>query len=142
VPDDKVKTVLAEIEQRLTKALDIRITPRVVYNPVGPPDLTANVPDENWTQPLSLLVRSARILRESVTDYYFPRRFSGLSFSEEDFRKACNVFGDVIVKSQERNRAEDELRKIDEISCAEKPVRAKCQEVWSLIRGISPEPRR
>ena len=142
VPDDKLKAVLDEVERRLTQALDSRITPRAIYNRIRAPDLTASAPDENWKQPLSLLTRSARILRESLTDPYFPRRFSGLSFSETDFRKACDVFGDVIVKKQEASRAKDELCKIDEIVKGEKPSRDKCQEIWQLVSDAQPVPEK
>src|SRR5271166_2310738 len=93
VPDDKLKIVLNDINLRLTQALNTRITPRAVYNRIGAPDLTVYAPDENWNQPLSILVRSSRILRESLTDPYFTRRFTGMSFLEKDFREACDVFG-------------------------------------------------
>ena len=82
------------------------------------------------------------MLRESLTDPYFPRRFSGLSFSETDFRKACDVFGDVIVKKQEASRAKDELCKIDEIVKGEKPSRDKCQEIWQLVSDAQPVPEK
>jgi len=139
VPDDKLNTILDEVRQRLKQALDTRITPRAVYNRIGAPDLTAQAPDENWNQPLSLLVRSAHILRDSLIDPFFPRRFTGLSFSQEDFRKACDVFGDAIVAKPETNRATDEQRNIDEIVNAEKPSKEKCQQVWRMIRGEQPE---
>ena len=140
VPPDKVKSVLDEIESRLTTALNARITPRAVYNRIGAPDLTRSAPDDNWNQPLSLLVRAAIILRESMTDSYFPRRFSGLSFVETDFRNACNVFGDLIVTGKDTTRAKDELRMIDEINKAEKPAKIKCLEVWSLVTGVKVQP--
>jgi hypothetical protein len=75
------------------------------------------------------------MLRESLTDAYFQRRLSGLSFSVDDFRKACDVFGDVIVAKPDTMRAEGELRKIDEIIDAEKPAKEKCSQIWHLIRG-------
>jgi hypothetical protein len=142
VPDDKLSIILAEVNQRLKQALDTGVTPRAVYNRIGAPDLTAKAPDENWNQPFSLLMRYARILRESLTDSFFPRRFTGLSFSEDDFRKACDAFGDVIVAKQETNRAKDEQRKINELVDAEKPSKEKCQELWRMIRGEQPEPGR
>jgi len=135
VPDDKLKIVLNDINLRLTQALNTRITPRAVYNRIGAPDLTVYAPDENWNQPLSILVRSSRILRESLTDPYFTRRFTGMSFLEKDFREACDVFGDIIVAKREPNRAKEELGKIDEIINAEKSAKVKCLEVWSMIRS-------
>ena len=142
VPDDKFRTVLDEVVQRLRLALDARVTPRAAFNRIAAPDLTAAAPDENWNQPLSLLVRSARILRESLTDRYFPFRFTGLSFSVDDFRKSCDVFGDVIVSKQETNRARTELQKMEEIISAPKPAKEKCQEVWYLVRGGLVGPKR
>ena len=141
VPEDKLKTVLDEVEQRLKQALETRITPRAVYNPIGAPNITATAPDENWNQPLSLLARSARILRESLTDPFFPRRFTNLSFSADDFRKSCDVFEDDIVARQEGNRAKLELNRVDEIINATKPIKEKCQDVWRLIKGEQPDSR-
>lgn len=142
VPNDKLKTVLDEVEQRLKQALDTRITPRAVYNRIGTPDLTTTAPDENWNQPLSLLMRSARILRESLTDPFFPRRFAGLSLSEEEFRKGCDVFGDVIASQQDGNRARTELRNLEEIIESKEPAKERCQKVWRVIKGGQPGPGR
>lgn len=89
-----------------------------------------------------MLVRSARILRESLTDSYFPRRFSGMSFVEMDFRNACNVFGDLIVAAQDTTRAKAELCMIDDIFEAEKHAKAKCKEVWCVITGSKLQPER
>lgn len=135
VPADKLQTVLDDVEDRLTTALNQRITPRAVYNRIGAPDLTAEAPDENWGQPLALLLRAGRVLREMLSDSYFPRRFSGLAFSEEDFRKAMNVFGDGIATKPETGRARDELQKLDAIQGTAHPPKRKCQEVWNIIRG-------
>ncbi len=85
-----------------------------------------------------LLVRAARVLRELLSDPYFPRRFSGLAFSEEDFRKAVDVFGDVIASKPETARAKEELRKIEDIQSSTQPAGQKCQEVWQLIQGRNP----
>lgn len=135
VPDDKLKTVLDEVERRLTQALEARITPRAVYNRIGAPDLTAHAPDENWNQPLALLTRSARMLRESLTDYYFQRRFSGLSFSDAEFRKACDVFDDVIAKKPDNGQAKAELDQIDDFLESELPSKEKCRAIWQMITG-------
>ena len=59
----------------------------------------------------------------------------------DDFRKACNVFGDVIVTSQDANRAKHELSAVEEILDTKKSTKEKCQEVWRLIRGGQPELR-
>lgn len=61
--------------------------------------------------------------------------FSGLAFSEEDFRKAMNVFGDGIAAKPETGRARDELQKLDAIQGTAHPPKRKCQEVWNIIRG-------
>jgi hypothetical protein len=134
VPSDKLQTVLDDVEERLTTALNQRITPRAVYNRIGAPDLTAGAPDENWGQPLALLLRAGRVLREMLTDSYFPRRFSGLAFSDEDFRRAMNVFGDGIATKPETAQARDDLQRMDEIQESDQPTKQKCQEVWRLIR--------
>jgi hypothetical protein len=51
VPDDRLKAVLDEVEQRLSEALASRITPRPVYNRIAAPDLAGAAPDGNWNQP-------------------------------------------------------------------------------------------
>lgn len=135
VPDDKVNAVLDEVELRLAQALNARITPRAAYNRIGAPDLTATAPDENWNQPLSLLMRSARAMRESLTDPYFQRKFSGLSFSEIEFRIGCDVFGDVIVSNPDAARAKDELTLIDSILNEKLSSRDKCRLLWEIITG-------
>lgn len=135
VPSDKLQAVLDDVENRLTTALNQRITPRAVYNRIAAPDLTAGAPDENWGQPLALLLRAGRVLREMLTDFYFPRRFSGLAFSEDDFRKAMNVFGDGIATKPETARAKDELQRMDAIQESGQLTKQKCQEVWQIICG-------
>ena len=139
VPEDKVKVVLDEVERRLGQALDARITPRAVYNRIGPPDLTATAPDENWNQPLSLLTRSARALRESLTDPYFPRNFSGLSFTDIEFQKACDVFGDVILTKADTALAKGELTRIEQILNEKLSSKEKCKGIWELITGAMPQ---
>jgi hypothetical protein len=135
VPNDKMGMVLDEIKKRLKQALDTRITPRAIYNRIVPPDLTRSALDENWNQPLLLLERSARILRESLTDPYFPRRLSGMDLSENDFRGACNVFEDTIVAKQNAQHSKNQLQQLDQIMEAEKPAKEKCRDVWRLIKA-------
>jgi len=137
VPEDKLNEVLDDMKARLTAALNHRITPRAVYNRIGTPDLTSSALDENWSQPLSLLFRSARILREFHTDPYFPRRFVGLSFSQDEFQKALDVFGDVMASKSQIDRARDELLKLDAIMEEDIPTKQKCEQVWLLIQGKS-----
>ena len=137
VPEDKLNEVLDDVKTRLAVALNHRITPRAVYNRIGTPDLTSIAPDENWIQPLSLLFRSARILREFHTDPYFPRRFVGLSFSQDEFQKALDVFGDVMVSKSQIDRAREELLKLDAVMEEDIPTKQKCEKVWLLIHGKS-----
>jgi hypothetical protein len=123
------------VQARLTNALSTRITPRAVYNRIAPPDLTARAPDESWTQPLSLLLRSARLMRESLTDAYFPRRLSGLSFKESEFQTAMDIFGDAILKDADPKRAKEELAVLERIETGDQKPKAKCAAVWALIVG-------
>ena len=135
VPADKLAAVFAEVQARLTNALSARITPRAVYNKIAPPDLTAKAPDESWTQPLSLLLRSARLMRESLTDSYFPRRLSGLSFKAPEFQAAMNIFGDAILKDPDPRRAKEELAALNKIEAGDQKPKEKCVAVWNLIVG-------
>ena len=67
-----------------------------------------------------------------------------MSFAEEDFWKACDVFGDVILEGRDSHRAKQEIRQIEEIVKAKKLAKEGCQEVWDLIKGNTrtDEPRR
>jgi hypothetical protein len=138
VPADKLITILDEIELRLKHALDRRITPRTVYNQIAPPDLTEHAPDDNWKQPLSLLVRSARVLRECLSNPFRLMKIQGLSFSVEDLRGACNVFDDAIIIKPDMKRAKAELDLLNEINNDEKSAKESCQGVWQLIKGDEP----
>ena len=136
VPDDKFGSVLHEIASRLNDALRGRITPRVVYNRVAPPDLTVAAPDENWGQPLSLLRHCARILRESLTEPYLRRRMASLSCSMEDFRDALNPFGDIIGQKPDFTRAEQELARIEEIFGGKGTAKERTRGLWEIVTGI------
>jgi hypothetical protein len=74
-------------------------------------------------------------LRKSLTDPYFRRSFTGLSFSEEEFRRACDVFGDVIVVRQDARQASRELAETERIVGDGRTAKEKCHEVWRLVRG-------
>jgi len=135
VPADKLAAVFAEVQDRLTNALSARITPRAVYNKIAPPDLTTKAPDESWTQPFSLLLRSARLMRDSLTDSYFPRRFTNLAFGEKEFKAAMNVFGDTILKNPDPQRAKEEAALLDKIESGSEKPKDKCASVWRIITG-------
>ena len=49
------------------------------------------------------------MLRESMTDPYFLRRFSGVSFEHADFSVAFDVSGDATVASKDLGHARREL---------------------------------
>lgn len=135
VPADKLEAVLQDVRYRLTNALSQRITPRPVYNRIGPPDLTAKAPEENWNQPLALLMRSARSLREFITDRYFQQKVKGLTFTDKEFSTAMDVFNDVIVKSLNKQQAHYQLYLLEEINGISQSSQQKCQAVWKLIKG-------
>jgi hypothetical protein len=135
VPDDRLTDVLNEVRERLTTAIEGRITPRTVYNKLAPPDLTTSAPDENWTQPLSLLLYAARLLRKSLMDFYFQRRFTGLSFTEQEFRVVMNVFDDAILKDKDLRRAEHELAELEQIEDSDAKSKEKCADVLRIISG-------
>ena len=135
VPEDKLNTVLAEIEQRLRNALGTRVTPRATYNRIAAPDLTGNVPDENWSQPFSLMLRAARLMRNAITDYYFPRSFTKAAFTQDEFLKAMNILCDGIAESGDRDKASAQLKAIDEIEQSTSSFKEKCQALWLLVSG-------
>jgi hypothetical protein len=135
VPVERLTDVLTEVRDRLTRAIESRIAPRAVYNKLAPPDLTTSAPDENWTQPLSLLLRAARLIRASLMDAYFPRRFTGLSFTEQEFQAAMNIFNDAILKYKDPRRAEHELAELEQIEDSDAKPKQKCADVWRIISG-------
>lgn len=125
VPENKVSIIFDEVKKRLNTALTERITPGAIYNKVAPPDLTVKAPAENWRQPLSLLLQSARNLRKSLIDGSFPNKFTA----------AMDVFGDVIVKTNNRQRAQHELVLLKEIEESPDGPKEKCTDVWNIITG-------
>lgn len=142
VPADKLNIVLAEIKDRLETALNMRIAPRAVYNRLGPPDLTGAAHDDNWHQPLLMLQSAATILRKELVDNYFPRRFSNLSFTPDEFRKACDIFGDIIIEKKEKDRANKELTEIAQIVNDNMPTKEKSQMLWNIIKDIRVEQKK
>ncbi len=135
VPDDKLQIILDDIHKRLSTALDAQVTPRAIYNRIGPPDLTAKSAPANWNQPLSLLLQAARLFRNALTNAYFPRRLSGLSFARDEFERACDVCGDTILSVPDVSRAKEDLRKLDELAESDQSARARCQGVWAIIKN-------
>jgi hypothetical protein len=134
VPDDKVKEVLDEVEERLSAALGARVTPTCTYNSLAPPDLSSTALDDNWIQPLSLLEEAAVKFREQLANpFYFDRKFSGKAFTKEEFLQTCNVFEDRIVAVPEYDRAKAEIVQIKEIMDSETTPKEKCQAVWKLV---------
>jgi hypothetical protein len=131
VPDSKFETILSKVQERLSKALKGRIAPCVIYNRISPPDLTASAPDENWSQPLSLLIRSARFLRQPLTD----RFFAGKPFSKQEIFAAMDVFDDGIVKRPNQWRCPGELSIIKLIEEGDEERKRKCEAIWQIISG-------
>jgi hypothetical protein len=135
VPEEKFAAVLGEVEKRLKGALEGRNSPQLVFNRLQAPNLAGKAPDANWSQPLNLLAHSAENLRQSLTDPYFIRQFSGLSFGEKEFREVCNPFGDHVVSSPGQGQSKDELRVMEQILESKMDQRSKCQAVWHLMHG-------
>ena len=136
VPEDKFQSVLQDVEKRLKGALDARVTPRLVFNRIAAPPLAGKAPDQNWSQPLSLISHAAETLRKSVTDPYFIRQFTGLSFGEKVFREVFNPFGDQVATSQDQQHCKDDLRVIEGILDSELPIKTRCQMLWHLTQGM------
>lgn len=133
VPEDKVAQILEEVHKRLESALTTRITPVAVYNGIALPDLTASAPNSNWSQPYSLLLRSAMFFRESITDGYFLRRFSNMSFGQSELIAAMNVFDDTILAKPDAVRARNELEMLKYIEEYEDGLYEKCTAIWQII---------
>ncbi len=71
VPPEKVEEIMKTVKERVKAALKGRLAPRAVYNRIAAPDLTAMAPDENWSQPLSLMQSAAGRIRDAFTDPRF-----------------------------------------------------------------------
>jgi len=135
VPADKLTAVLTEVEQRLSKALSTRVTPRATFNRIAAPALTSNAPDENWSQVFSLMIRAARLMRDAITDFYFPRRFSNMDIKQDEFMKAMNILGDTMAESNDRDKAFEQLKVIDEIEQSTSSFKEKCHALWLIVSG-------
>jgi len=79
------------------------------------------------------MLRAARLMRKPATDAYFPRNFVKTAFTQDDFMKAVNILGDGMARSTDRDRASEQLRRIDEIEASSCPFKDKCQALWKLI---------
>lgn len=132
VPEEKFKVILAEVTERLRQAFTQRITPGIICNRITATEL-ASPADHNWNQPLSLLLHSARVLRETQIH---PSRFTKFAFKEDDFSDCLDVFGDIIFQRKpDVKLAKYGLTQIEMISNSLKPAKEKCREIWSLITG-------
>ena len=69
-----------------------------------------------------------------MTDPYFLRRFSGVSFEHADFLNAFDVFGDATVASKDMWRARRELEQMVASSSIPFSREEKCRELWHLIK--------
>jgi len=76
-----------------------------------------------------------RYMRESLTNPYFPRRLSGLSFKEPEFQAAMDIFGDAILKEMDPRRTKDELDELARIEDGDGKSKEKCTAVWTIITG-------
>ena len=114
---------------RLTK-----ITPILSFNTIQAPDLREEAPDQNWQQPLHLLWHSAELLRKSYTDNYFPRNFSKMETTLEQYRPVMDVFGDTVVKSE--GRQGDDITNLRDIYESDAEARTRCAD---LMNAIQPE---
>ena len=76
-------------------------------------------------------------MRKPATDAYFPRNFVKTAFTQDDFMKTVNILGDGMARSTDRDRASEQLRRIDEIEASSRPFKEKCQALWKLIQEES-----
>jgi hypothetical protein len=62
-------------------------------------------------------------------------RFTGLSFTEQEFQVAMNIFDDTILKGPSRHRAENELAALAQIQGSDTKSKEKCADVWRSLSG-------
>ena len=100
-------------------------------------NLMSTATDENWNQPLPLLARAAPALRESSADDDLPCTFKVLAFPVvEEFRAACNSFGDQMVAVLCGGRAAFEFAQAKKKTLvSEELFQEDCLELWRLVRG-------
>ncbi len=135
VPDDRVRKVMDEVSTRLKVALDGRITPRTTLNEITPPKLSKSAPKENWNQPLGILLGSARLLRKSISDPYFFRKFSDLEIESSEMEMAMNIFEDYILKDRDMHQASRELELLNKIDALNSDAESKCNRIMEIIHG-------
>jgi hypothetical protein len=83
------------------------------------------------------MLRAARLMRNAITDYYFPRSFTKAAFTQDEFMKAMNILGDGIAESSDRDKATEQLKAIDEIEQSTSSFKEKCHALWLIVSGES-----
>ncbi|MDF7824457.1 hypothetical protein P4B35_10570 [Pontiellaceae bacterium B12227] len=136
LPAGAFEKVLEMIRARLEKALNGRITPTVNYNQVSAPNLAESAPAEQWSQPLTLLLATAKMMRKSLADPRFSWNFSKRSFKQTEYVEAMDVFGDSILVTKIWGQADQEIKGLAEIELGDGDSKEKCQKVWEIMSGI------
>lgn len=134
ISQSTISEILRQATERLDAALSGFLCPRVIYNKIMSPKLTLDAPDENWSQLLELLIRSANFLRKTILDPYFLRRLPDLSTAEEEILDAMDIWRDTILQSRDKRQAKKEIYELDLIKNTDIDIKQRCKMVHSLIR--------
>lgn len=142
IPEAKLEEVRDLIAARLKTMVGGRITPQVCSTPVGVPAQTASPNLSQWGTLLSLLSSAMTALRQPLADPYFDRNFKGKQFGRVEYLKALNVFGETWVDDDAGTMlppvAQEQVRKIREITACDQDAEAKCRELVALM-GRTPQ---
>lgn len=140
VGENVIGRVVKSLLERLSKAQVANLMPKLTYAHIAF-SVTDNAWASPWGQAYSLLSDVAMFPRKALTDSFF---FRGLKVRDDDLIQAMNVADDHILRGdaptrgiKDRCRAElDILARVERSSI---DVRAKCELVWSLLRGDGAE---
>lgn len=139
VTDDIMTKIKDNLKTRLTKAKSANFMPTLSYSTISFA-VTENEMVSPWGQAYSLLSDIANFPREALTDGFF---FRGLKVKEDDLIRVMDVADDVLIGDLDsrgiKNRCLVELQLLDRIEKSSTAPRDRCELVWGILKGDSPE---
>jgi hypothetical protein len=129
---ETVAKVLADLTERLSRALGEHLLPKVSYAGVQFAVAGTSEWESPWGQALVLLLSIVEYPRKALTDGYFLR---GLRVDRDTLLAAMDVCQDRAFQNGNRFEAEEELKCIDRIMNSSASARDKCQALLKLMAG-------
>ncbi len=130
---ETVGGVLADLTERLSRALGEHLLPKVTYSPVQFAVGGDSEWESPWGQALVLLRSIGEYPRKALTDAFFLR---GLRVDHDELFAAMDVCQDHIRKNSNLTMAQEELKCIERVMGSPAPARDKCQALLNLMAGL------